>query len=321
MFFDNSVTHAFNINAAKKYGINGALLLNRIVWSIKVHSESNDKRFFIDGNWWMFDTAKSLAKHFHNLISEKTVRRSLKAFEDDGLLSSMRNSSNLHDQTKWYSLDQKKWHKLLVHIDHHDVDNLSTSNRSRCPHPTGHGDHIQPVDVSTSSSLNNHSNNHSNSLTNIPAKADEPSAIATGSTYKNIKYSIEEMNLANDWLAYAKDGMPWKKAPRSWSPDSFASALIKVRKAITTNDQGMRLVFDFVRNDSFWASVALSPHTLLNKSNSNGNRKIDNILISMRGNKHIKDRQENEGIEAFLKDDDKVLDVFTSSANAEKSPF
>ncbi len=84
----NPVDYAFNSMAAKKYGINGAMILNRIIWSMNIHSQQGDEKFLIDGKWWMYDTYTAIAKHFEGLIAKNTVRDKIQQFEKDGLLES-----------------------------------------------------------------------------------------------------------------------------------------------------------------------------------------------------------------------------------------
>jgi hypothetical protein len=89
----------------------------------------------------------------------------------------------------------------------------------------------------------------------------------------------EDMELATDWLAFALAECPWQK---SWTIEKFASAIQTLRQKTDLNSVGCRQVFEYIRKDDFWCKNAISPSSLLKKSNGNDLRKIDNILVRMR---------------------------------------
>jgi len=125
MKIDNSVDYSFNRNVAKTYGLHGAMILNRIVWSVNMHIERDDQQYFIDGEWWMYDTYESIANHFDGLIAKTTIRDKIQKFEKDNLLISRQVQKSNYNRTKWYSINVKVW-KLLVFGS--DVSNGSNSS-------------------------------------------------------------------------------------------------------------------------------------------------------------------------------------------------
>jgi hypothetical protein len=76
--------------------------------------------------------------------------------------------------------------------------------------------------------------------------------------------------------------MPWKCDDKTWTPENFAFAIAKLRRATNLNDDGVVKVLAFIKGDEFWRKNAVSPNGLLRKSDRNGQRKIDNIIVRMR---------------------------------------
>lgn len=83
------------------------------------------------------------------------------------------------------------------------------------------------------------------------------------------------------WLEWAISAMPWKSAPANWTAENFGLHLHKLSLKTDLNPMGLKALLNFIKNDDFWSRNALSPCSLL-KQGSNGNRKIDNILLRMK---------------------------------------
>ena len=67
---DNRIDYGFSKEVALKFGINSAMILNRMIWSINIHEQNNESRFFIDDRWWMYDSFAALTKHFDGLFDD-----------------------------------------------------------------------------------------------------------------------------------------------------------------------------------------------------------------------------------------------------------
>lgn len=120
----------FSGEVMMKYGIYHALVINRIIWSIKHYSENAKqfkKEFFIDDKWWVRDTYESLEEHFRGKIKARTIRKIVSDFERDGLLFSKKMNNKIGDQTKWYALNIAKWNEIHGVICH-NMSNPDTSS-------------------------------------------------------------------------------------------------------------------------------------------------------------------------------------------------
>lgn len=98
-------------------------------------------------------------------------------------------------------------------------------------------------------------------------------------------HSEEDLELAEGWLAYAKREMKYTTPPKSWVPEKFAEEIAKVKRCAGIDTAKMRDVLKFIEGDAFWRPNALSPAGLLKKGR-NELRKIDNICLSMKGNRN-----------------------------------
>jgi hypothetical protein len=94
----------------------------------------------------------------------------------------------------------------------------------------------------------------------------------------------EELNLAEKWLYHAQTEIPnfsVRSPYRNWTKDKLARDIAKVKRSTGFDQTFMENLFQFIRNDQFWAKNVLAPIGLLTKS-KNGKMKIDNIITSWR---------------------------------------
>jgi hypothetical protein len=94
--------HHFDIDDAKKYGIECAILLNNLrFWIAK--NEANKKHFY-NGRYWTYNSATAFTKLFPYWSSSQ-ISRYLRRLEDYGLIVSDNFNQSSYDKTKWYSLN------------------------------------------------------------------------------------------------------------------------------------------------------------------------------------------------------------------------
>lgn len=101
--------------------------------------------------------------------------------------------------------------------------------------------------------------------------APEPTALLL-SDYTPTHY------LAERWAKLAKAQAPWLTPDL----DNYVAGIHKLQRAINLTDEGVERLLAFVEGDGFWKRQALSPGSLFKKSERNGLRKIDNLLLSFK---------------------------------------
>lgn len=91
---------------AARIGDRHAYVLQQIHYWLTIYQESGNERKFIDGRWWVYNTAEEWQKTNFPWLSVRTVKRILQDLEKMGLLITARFEAAAHlNQRKWYSID------------------------------------------------------------------------------------------------------------------------------------------------------------------------------------------------------------------------
>ena len=96
--------HHFNIDDAKKYGVECAVLLYNFRWWL-AKNKANNKHFY-EGRYWTYNSVKAFGELFPYLSNDK-VRRCLEKLEKSGEIVSGNFNKSHYDRTKWYSLNDQ----------------------------------------------------------------------------------------------------------------------------------------------------------------------------------------------------------------------
>ena len=95
--------HIFDVNVAKEYGIEIAILLeNMNFWLEK--NRANNTNFF-DGRYWTYNSIKGFEKLFPYWSKDK-IYRVLKKAEDLGLIIKGNYNKLSYDRTTWYAFSE-----------------------------------------------------------------------------------------------------------------------------------------------------------------------------------------------------------------------
>lgn len=113
--------HSFQVELAKHFGLNKALLIDHILYWQEYNSKVN--RNYNDGAYWIYHTIKE----FHELfpyLSEKQISKALEDLVEDGLLITGNYNKISYDRTKWYSITEKGYslYKNLLNIELENVE-------------------------------------------------------------------------------------------------------------------------------------------------------------------------------------------------------
>ena len=96
--------HSFDIDLAKIYGVNEAILLNNIAfWVVK--NKANKQNYF-EGRYWTFNSVKAYSDLFPYL-SASTIKRALKHLKDEGIIMTGNFNNDQHNRTNFYTLTEK----------------------------------------------------------------------------------------------------------------------------------------------------------------------------------------------------------------------
>lgn len=112
--------HRFNVQFAKDYGIEEAILIeNLYFWIAK--NVANEKHKY-EGRYWTYNSAKAFAELFP-YINETKIYRVLSHLEDVEFIIKGKFSQDKHDRTNWYSFSDKGLFLLLT--EKYDTSNFS----------------------------------------------------------------------------------------------------------------------------------------------------------------------------------------------------
>jgi hypothetical protein len=95
--------HSFDIEFAKKYGIEEAILFYNISYWIE-KNKANEKNFY-DGKYWTYNSTEAFAKMFP-YMSKTKIYRALKKLELEGILIVGNYNKLKVDRTKWFSVNE-----------------------------------------------------------------------------------------------------------------------------------------------------------------------------------------------------------------------
>jgi hypothetical protein len=96
--------HHFDVEVARLYGINAAILLNNIAfWVVK--NEANEENYH-DGYYWTFNSIPAFNKLFPYL-TEKQIRAALNILRSEELILTGNYNDDRRDRTLWYTLSEK----------------------------------------------------------------------------------------------------------------------------------------------------------------------------------------------------------------------
>ena len=112
------MNHSFNVDIAKKYGIESAVLLENIMFWVEKNKAT--KSNMINGQFWVYTTQEAFTELFP-YMSKSTVRRALKTLIDDGVLNVGNFNTKGFDRTRWYTLTPHGY--SLFKMNHDKKDN------------------------------------------------------------------------------------------------------------------------------------------------------------------------------------------------------
>jgi hypothetical protein len=293
---DNRAGVFYDAELAEKLGVNAAIILSRIIWSIEKHIEHDKKEgFFRDGRWWMYDSIPALIAY--SKLGRKQILLVLKTLRDSDIIQSRQFDQSSGRNQNYYTVDNDRLKKVLGGLVPKRDEGVSAETVSTPLVPKGdEGQCRKGTKVSAETALTSVpkgdylskslTKSQTESLTKSPATVTPLPIKPRPKKEKSFKYDPEDLELAKPWLEFSLKESSYAKPPKNWIPEGFADGIRQVRASTEfqgkpLNHFGMKAVFQFILTSKFWRRVAWSPEGLL-KKNEDGVRKIDNILRQMK---------------------------------------
>lgn len=107
------MTYTFDIETAKEYGVNEAILITNLQFWIK-KNQANEKNYY-EGHYWTYNSIKAWQKLFP-FWTEKTIRTILNHLIEKGVIITGNYNQSKYDRTLWYAFaDESIWLNSKIH--------------------------------------------------------------------------------------------------------------------------------------------------------------------------------------------------------------
>lgn len=209
-------------------------------------------------------------------LSIRSIKRYFEDLKEAGLVKTAYLGPKKSKKTLYYTIDREK----LAELRKCQIVTIS-KKVPNCHNQLGQIDTFPPVSSSITQAHNTQAPDRSLSVPKIP------------------KFLEQDLPLAERWLKHSRTAMKWARTPMSWTPEYFAQGIGKLRKALNLNSEGLEAIVVFIERDDFWGRIALSPASLMKRSN-NGNLKAENLLLAMEPKSNRDNRRVDHALEEFM---------------------
>lgn len=115
------MNHTFNIQIAKIYGVNEAIMISNFQYWI-AKNKANDKHQY-DGRTWTYNSVKAFEELFP-YFKPSQIRRCLESLVEQGVLIKGEYNKNPYDRTSWFAFTDES----TFLIQQLDLSNLTNGN-------------------------------------------------------------------------------------------------------------------------------------------------------------------------------------------------
>lgn len=246
------MTHHFEVEDAKKYGIECAVILNNIRFWIE-KNKANKVHFYKE-RYWTYNSAKAFSELFPYLSSTQ-IARHLRKLEELGVIISDNFNAAGYDKTKWYSLENNDCTKM--NKDCTKMNNGVFKNEQPIPD-------IKPdINISLVGS------------SQTPTKRDPKKDL-----FKTKLNEVDYDSLDEKQKKYFKIAVGFNKLFKETKiklginnfkdqeEATYGGYVEPIRLAIEKDnwtDEDFRTIFAFLRKDEFWSTVVFSTSKLREK--------------------------------------------------------
>lgn len=123
--------HSFDINIAKKYGINSAILLKNLHFWIE-KNKANKENFY-DNYYWTYNSRKAFAELFP-YMNERQINYAMQKLIDNELVITGNYNKVAYDRTLWYAITDKGY-SILQNCQMEDIKLSNGTDKNVKPIP------------------------------------------------------------------------------------------------------------------------------------------------------------------------------------------
>ena len=181
--------HSFDVNIAKTFGVNEAIIINAFQFWISKNKANN--RNFYDGRYWTYNSVSAFQEMFP-YMSESQIRRTLKKMQEQNIIMTGNYNKSSYDRTLWYAFTD--YGESILRNSEIDLTNSSNGN----------DENVKPIP------FNNHLHttfndtvNDSTSVQNVKSKRKRK-AVADTPTLSDLeeRFSHDVSVSVLEWMEY-----------------------------------------------------------------------------------------------------------------------
>jgi hypothetical protein len=117
---------------AKQFGINGAIILQKLHFLISQAKEVKSKTNQVDGQWWAYNTYKEWHDDHFPWLSERAIQENFLALEKLGIVISRCLSKHKSDRRKWYTINYEVLREQTTQkMCDDDTENVPSTNAQK----------------------------------------------------------------------------------------------------------------------------------------------------------------------------------------------
>ena len=202
--------HSFDIDIAKKYGVQAAVILKNIHFWIE-KNKANEVNYY-DGYYWTYNSKKAFSELFPYMTARQ-IDYALQKLIDDGLIITGNYNKVAYDRTLWYAIT-KKGYCILQNCE---MESTNLSN--------GNPENVKPIpDIKADEKtkiVNKDISTEFETLWKLyPRKIGKPKALKAyqkarknGTSFEDVKQGIEmylkQIQAQKTSTEYIKHGSTW----------------------------------------------------------------------------------------------------------------
>ena len=204
--------HSFDIDIAKEYGIECAIILKHLYFWIEKNKACD--RHFHDGRYWTYSSRKAFMELFP-YISDRKIRSVLDKLENEALVITGNFNKMQYDRTKWYALTDKAYSIMESHVAKTANALVKTSN-GMVNMSNGMCGNVQPIpDITTYITTDNKKEN-TKRKNFVPPTVEEVKEYIDSVGSQVDAESFVAFYESKDWMIGKNKMKSWKAAIVTW---------------------------------------------------------------------------------------------------------
>jgi len=240
--------YSFNIDHAKSYGVEEAIMLKNFIFWIKTNKAN--RKHSHDEKWWTYNSAKDYVDIFP-FWNEGKIQRIIHSLINQKVIKTGNYNKTKYDRTRWFCLVDES----MLEFDSHSSNTTNGSgeiNKSKSKVSTnGSGGNDAPIPDTITDTITD------KNLPPIEGEGIERKE-KTGLVRGKSKYSPKVIALAKHFYKKVLLNDPkFNKSTSTWLEEM--DQLIRFDKR---TEEEIRSVIDWATTDNFWKANILSPKNL-----------------------------------------------------------